>query len=95
MKKRNTIRAVILNGRHGGTTFVAEYSPIIDLPILDHQISVGEKDDGMKIQDRASYYECFRSVDGEMVLYSTDGDSRNFEHIMRLLKPTHPISLGA
>jgi len=75
------IKALIINGRHGGTRLDIAYCPTIKLPITDKsQISIGEHEDGsVRLDDMIEYHEAFRSIDGRMVLYSTNGASSDIQ----------------
>lgn len=88
------INAIIINGRHGGQFFPIEYSPVISLAITNpSQISMGEEyDKSVRLNDRVDYYECFRSVDGKSVMYSTDGRWDDVKYaLLTNLKKTYPI----
>lgn len=91
----NTIKAIIIDGRHGGKVLSMRYLPQISLSIEDEsQISMGEDYDGsVKIGDQVEYYECFRSVDKLCVLYSTNGSHEDIRNIHDTFRQTFPIPL--
>lgn len=87
------ICAVIIDGRHSGVTLTISYKPVIRMAITkeDH-ISMGEEyDKSVRIGDYVEYHECYRSVDKEIVLYSTRGKATDLLNIIYRLKPTYPI----
>lgn len=91
------ITAIIINGRHGGFIYPNfEYAPTIKLPIVnENQISIGEKyDNSVRMDDNIGYKECFRSVDKQCVMYSTNGRWEDIKDAMlSKLDPTYPIRL--
>ena len=91
------ITAIIINGRHGGFLYPNfEYSPTIKLPITkESQISMGEKyDNSVRLKDEIEYQECFRSVDKNCVMYSTDGRWQDIKYaVLEKLDQTYPIRL--
>ena len=86
---------IIINGRHGGQLLQeTEYSPKIRIPIKnENQISIGEKyDKSVRIGDFEEYKECFRSVDGDCVMYSTNGRWDDVKYaLLYNLDKTYPI----
>lgn len=78
-----TIQAIILDGFHKGHTLRIEYMPYLKL-IKPRTITVDYCCDGDMTVDNpvdsyVEYKECFRAVDGSVVLYSEKGDSRYFQ----------------
>lgn len=92
------ITAIIIDGRHGGFIYPNfEYSPTIKLPINnENQISMGEEyDNSVRIGDEITYKECFRSVDKNCVMYSTNGRWEDIKYaVLSKLDQTYPIRLS-
>jgi hypothetical protein len=90
------IQAIVINGRHGGTTLMMEYSPTLKLPIdREDMISIGEQhDNSVRMGDEIEYKECFRSVDKRCVLYSTSGNSDDINYIVYKIMQTYPLRPG-
>jgi hypothetical protein len=93
--KNMKITPIIINGRHGGTILpLMEYIPTIRLPITDKsQISIGEKyDKSVRVGDYEEYQECFRSVDKQCVMYSTNGYWSDIKYaLLSNTRPTYPV----
>jgi hypothetical protein len=84
----------VLDGFHQGHTVVMEYQPTLKLLkpkvitvdyCCDPDLSF--PDDGPEILE---YKECFRAVDGEMVLYSTSGKSGDLFGLFEWVNTTIP-----
>ena len=68
------VKAIIIDGFHQGETLDIPYSRVIKLLIPASALEAQEvgSDDWYQEQQK-EYIECFRSVDGTTVLYSTTG----------------------
>jgi hypothetical protein len=92
------VNAIIIDGRHGGFIYPNfEYCPTIKLPITqESQISIGEKyDNSIRLKDEIEYKECFRSVDKNCVMYSTNGRWEDIKYaVLAKLDQTYPIRLS-
>lgn len=76
------IHAVIIDGFHKGHVVRAEYGPTIKL-LKPRTLTVDYCCDGETIVDNPiadyiEYKECFRGVDGDVVMYSEKGESGAF-----------------
>ncbi len=91
------VTAIIIDGRHGGWIRPDwEYMPEIKMPISqESQISIGEEyDNSVRMGDEITYKECFRSVDRQCVMYSTNGRWEDIKYaVMSKLNPTYPVRL--
>lgn len=77
---KNIIRAIILDGFHKGHVITMQYMPVVRL-IKPRNITVDYCCDGDMIvndpiKSEVEYKECFRSVDGKVILYSEKGNSQ-------------------
>ena len=91
------VTVIIIDGRHGGFIYPNfEYYPEIKLAISQPaQISIGEDyDKSVRLGDEITYKECFRSVDKECVMYSTNGKWQDIKYaVLSKLDQTYPIRL--
>lgn len=75
----NIIQAIVIDGFHKGHTVAMQYHPTLRL-LKPRTIKVDYCCDNDIIVDNAiadfiEYKECFRGIDGKVVLYSKNGDS--------------------
>ena len=95
---REIIRAVVIDGFHKGQMVVMEYHPTLKLykpktVTVDYCCDFSEYPSSEEILE---YRECFRGVDGKVVLYSQKGDSTAvfdlFEQWKYAFRPWGPMT---
>lgn len=84
MDEGKTIRMILLDGPHKGESMEMSYKPVLRMPKPNNPMVSDEKDN--ILLECVEYKECFRAVDGEVVLYSQEGKSLDFIDLGKKIK---------